>query len=101
MSGKSNMKFLYIGIAIALLLAILAPFLASKDPDGLESAASGMLDKSKLSQMEKAEPAVSSPMADYSIAGMGKTGEVLAIVVGTVAILIISFGFGKILKKKA
>ena len=101
MSGKSNMKFLYIGIVIALLLAILAPFLASKDPDGLESAASGMLDKSKLSQMEKAEPAVSSPMADYSIAGMGKIGEVLAIVVGTVAILIISFGFGKILKKKA
>jgi cobalt/nickel transport protein len=100
MSGKSNMKFLYAGIAIALLLAIAAPFLASKDPDGLESAASGIGDKSKLSQ-EKAEPAVSSPMADYSIAGMGKTGEVLAIVAGTVAILVISFGFGKMLKKKA
>jgi cobalt/nickel transport protein len=32
---------------------------------------------------------------------MGKTGEVLAIVAGTVAILAISFGFGKMLKKKA
>jgi cobalt/nickel transport protein len=101
MSGKSNMKLLYAGIAIALLLSILAPFLASPDPDGLESAASGVVEKSKLSELEKSEPAVSSPMADYSIEGLGKTGEVLAIVLGTVSILIISFGFGKILKKKA
>lgn len=101
MSGESNKKLLYAGIVVALLIAIAAPFLASKDPDGLESAASGVVDKSKLSDLEKSEPAVSSPMADYSIAGMGKTGEVLAIVAGTVAILIISFGFGKMLKKKA
>lgn len=101
MSGESNKKLLYVGIVVALLIAIAAPFLASKDPDGLESAASGVVDKSKLSEMEKSAPAVSSPMADYSIAGMGKTGEVLAIVAGTVAILIISFGFGKMLKKKA
>jgi cobalt/nickel transport protein len=101
MSGESNKKLLYTGIVVALLIAIAAPFLASKDPDGLESAASGVVDKSKLSDLEKSEPAVSSPMADYSIAGMGKSGEVLAIVAGTVAILIISFGFGKMLKKKA
>jgi len=56
---------------------------------------------SKLSELEKTEPAVSSPMADYSIKGMGKTGEVLAIVVGTVSILIISFGLGKVFNKKA
>jgi cobalt/nickel transport protein len=101
MNGKSNTKFLYAGIAIALLLSILAPFLASPDPDGLESAASGVVEKSKLSELEKTEPAVSSPMADYSIKGMGKTGEVLAIVVGTVSILIISFGLGKVFNKKA
>lgn len=101
MSGESNRKLLYAGIVVALLIAIAAPFLASKDPDGLESAASGVVNKSKLNDLEKSEPAVSSPLADYSIAGMGKTGEVLAIVAGTVAILIISFGFGKMLKKKA
>jgi len=101
MNGKSNIKFLYAGIAIALLLSILAPFLASPDPDGLESAVSGVVEKSKLSELEKTEPAVSSPMADYSIKGMGKTGEVLAIVVGTVSILIISFGLGKVFNKKA
>jgi cobalt/nickel transport protein len=98
MSG--NMKFLYVGIAIALLLAILSPFIASKDPDGLESAASGIGYKSTSDSL-KTEPVVSSPLPDYSIAGMGKTGEIVAIATGTIAILVISFGFGKIVKKKA
>jgi cobalt/nickel transport protein len=101
MSGNSNMKFLYIGVAIALLLAVLAPFLASPDPDGLESAAGGIVEESKMSQIEEMEPAVSSPMPDYAIEGMGKSGEVLAIAVGTLAVLAISFGFGKVFKKKA
>jgi hypothetical protein len=101
MSGKSNMKFFYIGIAIALLLAVLAPFLASPDPDGLESAASGLIDGSKLSELEESQPVVSAPMADYSIEGLGKSGEVIAIAVGTLAVLIISLGLGKVFNKKA
>ncbi len=101
MSKKSNMKFFYVGIAIALLLAVLAPFLASPDPDGLESAASGVIHGSKLSELEESEPVVSSPMADYSIEGLGKSGEVVAIAVGTLAVLIISLGLGKVFNKKA
>ncbi|KKG13147.1 PDGLE domain-containing protein [Methanosarcina sp. 2.H.A.1B.4] len=101
MSGNSNLKFFYVGIAIALLLSVLAPFLASPDPDGLESAAGGIIEESKMSQLEEMEPAVSSPMPDYSIEGMGKGGEVLAIAVGTLAVLAISFGFGKVFNKKA
>jgi cobalt/nickel transport protein len=101
MSKNSNMKFFYVGIAIALLLAFLAPFLASPDPDGLESAAGGVIEESKLSQIEEIDPAVSSPMPDYTIEGLGKSGEVLAIAVGTLAVLAISFGFGKVFNKKA
>lgn len=100
MSGK-NMKFVYAGIAIALLISVLAPFLASPDPDGLESAASEVIEESKLSELEEQEPAVSSPMPDYSIEGMGKSGEVVAIAVGTIAVLAISFGLGKVFNKKA
>ena len=100
MSGKSNMKFFYVGIAIAILLAVLAPFLASSDPDGLESAAGGVVEESKLSQIEETEPAVSSPMSDYSIEGLGKGGEVAAIAVGTLAVLAISLGLGKVFSKK-
>ena len=100
MSGK-NIKFLYAGLAVALLLSVLAPFLASPDPDGLESAASGLIEESKLSELEEMEPAVNSPMTDYAIEGMGKSGEVMAIAIGTVAVLAISFGLGKVFNKKA
>ncbi|WP_229387799.1 PDGLE domain-containing protein [Methanosarcina sp. DH2] len=100
MSGK-NMKFLYAGIAIALLVSVLAPFLASPNPDGLESAALGVIDESKLSELEEMEPAISSPMTDYSIEGMGKSGEIMAIAIGTIAVLAISFGLGKVFNKKA
>ncbi|KKH49016.1 PDGLE domain-containing protein [Methanosarcina sp. 1.H.A.2.2] len=101
MSGNSNLKFFYAGIAIALLLSVLAPFLASPDPDGLESAAGGIIEESKMSQLEEMEPAVSSPMPDYSIEGMGKSGEVMAIAIGTIAVLAICFGFGKVFNRKA
>jgi cobalt/nickel transport protein len=100
LSGK-NMKFLYAGIVIALLIALLAPFLASQNPDGLESAASGVVAESKLSELKEQEPAVNSPMPDYSIQGMGKSGEVMAIVIGTVGVLIIGLGLGKVFNKKA
>lgn len=101
MSGKSNIKFLYVGIAIALLLSILAPFLASPDPDGLESAAAGVIEESKMSELEESNPVVGSLMPDYSIEGLGKSGEVVAIAVGTLAVLIISLGLGKVFNKKA
>lgn len=101
MSGKSNMKFFYVGIAIALLLAVLAPFLASPNPDGLESAAAGVIEESKMSELEENDPVVGSPMPDYSIEGLGKSGEVVAIAVGTLAVLIISLGLGKVFNKKA
>ncbi|MBC7085943.1 MAG: PDGLE domain-containing protein [Methanomethylovorans sp.] len=99
-ASSSNTKFLYAGVIIALLLAILSPFLASSDPDGLESAAEGVINEEKLAELEEAAPAFSSPIPDYSIEGMGKAGEVVAIVVGTLLVLAISYGLGKIIKNK-
>lgn len=98
-ASTSNMKFLYAGIVIALILAVLAPFLASPDPDGLESAAGGVVNEDKLAEMEEAGSVFSSPLPDYSIEGMGKSGEVAAIVVGTLLVLGISYGLGKVIKK--
>jgi cobalt/nickel transport protein len=98
-SGKKNMKFLYAGIAIALLVSVLAPFLASSDPDGLESAAMGVIDEARITAMEEMAPVFESPMPDYAIEGQGKMGEVLAIVIGTLLVLGISFVLGKAMKK--
>ncbi|WP_342303943.1 PDGLE domain-containing protein [Methanolobus sp. ZRKC5] len=94
-----NMKFLYAGIAIALLISVLAPFLASPDPDGLESAAGNIIDEATFSEMEESAPFVESPMPDYAIEGQGKMGEVLAVVIGTLLVLGISFALGKVAKK--
>ncbi|MDD3042106.1 MAG: PDGLE domain-containing protein [Methanosarcinaceae archaeon] len=99
--NANNMKFLYAGIMIALVISVLAPFLASSDPDGLESAAGGVIDEARMAELEESEPVVGSPMPDYAIEGLGKGGEVAAIALGTLAVLGISFGFGKAFNKKA
>jgi cobalt/nickel transport protein len=96
---KSNMKFLYVGIALALLISVAAPFLASSEPDGLESAAANVVEEARFAEMEESSPAVESPMPDYAIEGLGKEGEVTAIVMGTLLVLGLSLVIGKIVKK--
>lgn len=98
--SNPNMKILYVGIAIALLISVLAPFLASSDPDGLESAAERVIDEEQFAELEEAESVIESPMPDYSIEGKGKLGEIIAICLGTIGILVISFGLGKVIKAK-
>ena len=96
--SNPNMKLLYVGLAIAILISILAPFLASSDPDGLESAAEKVIGEDIFAELEEAEAAINSPMPDYSIEGKGKLGEIIAICLGTIGILAISFGLGKTIK---
>ena len=43
-----NKKFMIAGIIIALLIGVIAVFIASKDPDGLESTALVCRDKKQL-----------------------------------------------------
>lgn len=97
-SMNSNYKFLFAGIAVALVISALAPFLASSELDGLESAAEGFIDEETLLQMEETALVVNSPMPDYAIEGKGKSGEVFAIVFGTMFVLGISFAVGKLTK---
>ncbi|MDI3484203.1 MAG: cobalt/nickel transport protein [Methanobacteriaceae archaeon] len=90
---KSRDKKLLIGgVIIALIIAVLAPFLASSNPDGLESTAE------KVMPNPETEPAIESPLPDYTIPGLGKEGEVLALVVGTIVVLIIAYGISAALK---
>jgi len=90
---KSRDKKLLIGgVIIALIIAVLAPFLASPNPDGLESTAE------KVMPNPETKPAIESPLPDYTIPGLGKEGEVLALVVGTIVVLIIAYGISAALK---
>ncbi|MDI9624284.1 MAG: PDGLE domain-containing protein [Methanothermobacter sp.] len=90
---KSRDKKLIVGGAIiALIIAALAPFLASQNPDGLESTAE------KVMPNPETEPVIESPLPDYTIPGLGKEGEVLALVLGTIIVLIIAYGISAALK---
>ena len=106
-------QFVIIGVAIALVIAVAAPFLASGNPDGLESAFFSIYGAKPFMGSELDEDAAGAAeeqvvattgndfsyeafMPDYSIPGLDKTGEVLAVVIGTLLILVLVFGVAKI-----
>ncbi|RXE55517.1 cobalt transporter [Methanoculleus taiwanensis] len=101
------------GIAVALIIAVAAPFLASGSPDGLESAFYGIYGAKSLTgdaiDEEAAEHAegqivevtgnsfaYDSPLPDYTVPGMDKPGEVLAVVLGTLVLFGIAYGVARI-----
>lgn len=100
-----NKEIIIAGAVIAIIISILAPFLASSNPDGLDMNLIQLLGGGSEEQAEeiigeKTPLEYNAPMSDYSIEGMGKLGEVGAIVVGTLLLLGISLGIGKVLAKK-
>ena len=79
MNAKDK-KFIIGGLVVALIIAILAPFLASSNPDGLESAAE------KVMTNPETEPMFETPMPDYAVPALGESplGGVISIVLGTI-----------------
>jgi len=105
-------QFVVIGIVLALLVGLTAVFVASGDPDGLESSALVVSGDKTLTSVSPedadAEEAVGhegsfeyeAPMPDYSMGdAMGKTGEVVAIIVGIFIALLLGFGASRVVAK--
>jgi len=109
-------QFVIAAVILALLIAVLAPFLASGDPDGLESAFFSMhgaktvtgadLDEGQAGLAEEQVVETTgntfefeAPMPDYSIPGMDKAGEVIAIVAGTVLVLGLAWAAGRFIAR--
>ncbi len=94
MSTK-NRNLLFGGLIIALIIAVLAPFLASSNPDGLESSAESM-------QVPESEPAYTAPLPDYAIPGMedNPLGGVIALILGTILVLLVALVVTKLLAKR-
>lgn len=91
----STAKVAAAGVIALAGISIAAPFLASGNPDGLQQTAS-MVIKDEISS---AISPIAPMFPGYSIAGLGKTGEIAAIVIGLAAILVLWLGIMKILKK--
>ncbi len=108
--------FLFAGIAIALIIAAMAPFIASSNPDGLESAFFGIFGAKEIkgSALDEDHAGIAeeevlgitgndfsfaSPFMDYAIEGLEKFGEAAAVILGTLLVVIIAWGLGKVVSR--
>lgn len=97
-----NKTFLAVGIIIALIIGVVAVFLASGDPDGLESTALMVQGQKTLTGDTPAEAEIQedltgkfsyeSPMPDYAIENLGTTGGLIAIIGGTILAFLVVLG---------
>ncbi|MDD1701271.1 MAG: PDGLE domain-containing protein [Methanoregula sp.] len=98
-----NKTFIIIGIIVALLIGVVAVFMASGDPDGLESTAlvvqgqkeltGGTPENAEIHEETEGRFSYSSPMPDYSLGEqMGPLGGIIAIVLGTILAFFVVLG---------
>jgi cobalt/nickel transport protein len=85
--------FVIAGVIICLVIAVMSPFLASPDPDGLEKSAEDV-------GVGETEPAFESPFPDYSIEGLDKVGEIAALALGIIITLIIAWLVAILLRRR-
>jgi cobalt/nickel transport protein len=78
--NRRDKSFVIGGIIICLVIAVMSPFLASPDPDGLEKSAENV-------GVGETEAALSSPFPDYTIEGLDKIGEIAALALGILVTL--------------
>lgn len=109
-----NRTFIIVGIAIAIIIGVVAVFFASTDPDGLESTTLMIQGQKSLTgdtppdaeihEDAAGKFAYDAPMPDYSLGEkLGPLGGIIAIVAGTLLAFGIVLGISKILvaRKKA
>ena len=103
-------KFVIAGIAIAVIIGIVAIFLASGDPDGLESSALVLQGDKTLTgetppDAELVEDlhgglSYESPMPDYELPDTGIPGQVIAMLAGIAISFIIVLGVARVASGK-
>jgi cobalt/nickel transport protein len=92
---STNDKYLVIaGVIICLVIAVLSPFIASSNPDGLEKSAES------LASNPEPEPALQSPFPDYTIGGLDKIGEIVALALGIILTLVIAYIVAILLRRR-
>lgn len=98
-----NKTFIIAGILVALLIGVVAVFMASGDPDGLESTALVVQGQKELTGVTPEDAEIeedmtgkfsyTSPMPDYALGEeMGPLGGIIAIALGTLLAFIVVLG---------
>ena len=104
-----NKTFIIAGILIALLIGVIAVFMASADPDGLESTAlvvqgqktitGGTPENAEIQEDLNGKFSYTALMPDYSLGEeMGSLGGLIAIIVGTLLAFLVVLGLAYAIK---
>ena len=81
------------GVIICLIIAIMAPFIASTNPDGLEKSAE------QISTTEEGG-IFEAPLPDYTIEPLGKLGEITALAIGILVTLSIAYLLAILIRRR-
>lgn len=83
------------GVAICIVIAVLAPYLASSNPDGLEKSALQLNATDESSDYQ-------APFADYNVPllGNGPYSEAIALVIGILVMLGLGYLVAYIFKRR-
>ena len=91
---NTNDKYFIIGgVIICFVIALLSPFIASPDPDGLEKSAEDV-------GVGEVQGAYTAPFPDYAIEGLAEIGEIAALVIGVIVTLLLAYGIALIIKRR-
>jgi cobalt/nickel transport protein len=104
-----NKTFIIAGIVISLLIGGIAVFMASGDPDGLESTAlvvqgqkeltGSTPDDAEIEEETEGRFSYESPMPDYALGeDMGPLGGIIAIIAGTIIAFAVVLGIAYAIK---
>jgi cobalt/nickel transport protein len=91
--NSRDKSFVIGGIIICLVIAIMSPFIASPDPDGLEKSAENI-------GVGETEAALAAPFPDYAIEGLAKIGEIAALAIGILVTLGLAWLVGILIQRR-
>ena len=85
-------RIVFVGLALCLAFGVVAPFVASSNPDGLDNTAQDLLGEDGLSAQEQSYHE-GAPFPDYAVPPMGDgaSSSALALVVGVLAMFIVAW----------
>jgi cobalt/nickel transport protein len=98
---KKDMALIGVAIIICVIICVLSPYIASGDPDGLEKSAedSGLAEDFSIEEIKGIPDAI---FPDYAFASApdNQMLQIVALVVGTIATLVVGFAVATVVKRR-
>ncbi len=91
--NQKDKKFIIGGVIVCLIIAVLSPFLASSDPDGLEKSAENLA-------VEDNGLGYEPPFPDYTAFGDSPLSEIVALAIGILIALGLGYGVASLIKRR-